>query len=363
MNEKNTLYIVVPCYKEQEVLPETSRRLREKMRQLMDEGKISRRSRVMFVNDGSSDNTWAIISELHEKEPEMFSGVNLSRNRGHQNALLAGLLTAVNDADMIVSMDADLQDDINAVDEMVDDYHKGYDVVYGVRSKRETDTFFKRFTAEGFYKVMKALGVDIVFNHADYRLMSRRALEGLAEFSEVNLFLRGIVPMIGYPSDVVYYDRKERAAGESKYPLKKMLAFAIEGITSLSTKPIRMITFMGIAAFFVSIGFLIWAVVDFFRGNTITGWASMMVSLWFIGGLLLLSVGIVGEYVGKIYLESKHRPRYIIESRTPDRIREREKGRSRKQEMPGENLRRSRAEARELQTSKRREAVQKPEQE
>ena len=315
---------------------------------------------VLLVNDGSSDNTWAIISELHEKEPEMFSGVNLSRNRGHQNALLAGLLTAVNDADMIVSMDADLQDDINAVDEMVDDYHKGYDVVYGVRSKRETDTFFKRFTAEGFYKVMKALGVDIVFNHADYRLMSRRALEGLAEFSEVNLFLRGIVPMIGYPSDVVYYDRKERAAGESKYPLKKMLAFAIEGITSLSTKPIRMITFMGIAAFFVSIGFLIWAVVDFFRGNTITGWASMMVSLWFIGGLLLLSVGIVGEYVGKIYLESKHRPRYIIESRTPDRIREREKGRSRKQEMPGENLRRSRA---ELQTSKRREAVQKPEQE
>ena len=277
--------------------------------------------------------------------------------------LLAGLLTAVNYADMIVSMDADLQDDINAVDEMVDDYHKGYEVVYGVRSKRETDTFFKRFTAEGFYKVMKALGVDIVFNHADYRLMSRRALEGLAEFSEVNLFLRGIVPMIGYPSDVVYYDRKERAAGESKYPLKKMLAFAIEGITSLSTKPIRMITFMGIAAFFVSIGFLIWAVVDFFRGNTITGWASMMVSLWFIGGLLLLSVGIVGEYVGKIYLESKHRPRYIIESRTPDRIREREKGRSRKQEMPGENLRRSRAEARELQTSKRREAVQKPEQE
>ena len=235
--------------------------------------------------------------------------------------------------------------------------------VYGVRRHRTTDTFFKRTTALGFYKIMNALGANTVYNHADYRLMSRRALEGLAEFSEVNLFLRGIVPMIGYPSDVVYYDRKERAAGESKYPLKKMLAFAIEGITSLSTKPIRMITFMGIAAFFVSIGFLIWAVVDFFRGNTITGWASMMVSLWFIGGLLLLSVGIVGEYVGKIYLESKHRPRYIIESCTPDRIREREKGRSRKQEMPGENLRRSRAEARELQTSKRREAVQKPGQE
>ena len=218
MNEKNTLYIVVPCYKEQEVLPETSRRLREKMRQLMDAGKISRRSRVMFVNDGSSDNTWAIISELHEKEPEMFSGVNLSRNRGHQNALLAGLLTAVNDADMIVSMDADLQDDINAVDEMVDDYHKGYDVVYGVRSKRETDTFFKRFTAEGFYKVMKALGVDIVFNHADYRLMSKRAVEGLAQFTEVNLFLRGIVPQIGYKWTTVTYERAERFAGESKYP-------------------------------------------------------------------------------------------------------------------------------------------------
>ena len=230
MNEKNTLYIVVPCYKEQEVLPETSRRLREKMRQLMDEGKISRRSRVMFVNDGSSDNTWAIISELHEKEPEMFSGVNLSRNRGHQNALLAGLLTAVNDADMIVSMDADLQDDINAVDEMVDDYHKGYDVVYGVRSKRETDTFFKRFTAEGFYKVMKALGVDIVFNHADYRLMSRRAVEGLAQFTEVNLFLRGIVPQIGYKWTTVTYERAERFAGESKYPLKKMIAFAADGI-------------------------------------------------------------------------------------------------------------------------------------
>ena len=221
MNEKNTLYIVVPCYKEQEVLPETSRRLREKMRQLMDEGKISRRSRVMFVNDGSSDNTWAIISELHEKEPEMFSGVNLSRNRGHQNALLAGLLTAVNDADMIVSMDADLQDDINAVDEMVDDYHKGYDVVYGVRSKRETDTFFKRFTAEGFYKVMKALGVDIVFNHADYRLMSRRAVEGLAQFTEVNLFLRGIVPQIGYKWTTVTYERAERFAGREQIPAQE----------------------------------------------------------------------------------------------------------------------------------------------
>lgn len=314
MNEKNTLYIVVPCYKEQEVLPETSRRLREKMRQLMDEGKISRRSRVMFVNDGSRDNTWAIISELHEKEPEMFSGVNLSRNRGHQNALLAGLLTAVNDADMIVSMDADLQDDINAVDEMVDDYHKGYDVVYGVRSKRETDTFFKRFTAEGFYKVMKALGVDIVFNHADYRLMSRRAVEGLAQFTEVNLFLRGIVPQIGYKWTTVTYERAERFAGESKYPLKKMIAFAADGITSFSVKPIRLVFSTGVVVFIVSLIMLIYALVAKLAGHTSVGWTSLMGSIWLIGGIQLLGLGVVGEYIGKIYNETKRRPRFIIES-------------------------------------------------
>ena len=314
MNEKNTLYIVVPCYKEQEVLPETSRRLREKMRQLMDEGKISRRSRVMFVNDGSSDNTWASISELHEKEPEMFSGVNLSRNRGHQNALLAGLLTAVNDADMIVSMDADLQDDINAVDEMVDDYHKGYDVVYGVRSKRETDTFFKRFTAEGFYKVMKALGVDIVFNHADYRLMSRRAVEGLAQFTEVNLFLRGIVPQIGYKWTTVTYERAERFAGESKYPLKKMIAFAADGITSFSVKPIRLVFSTGVVVFIISLIMLIYALVAKLAGHTSVGWTSLMGSIWLIGGIQLLGLGVVGEYIGKIYNETKRRPRFIIES-------------------------------------------------
>ena len=314
MNEKNTLYIVVPCYKEQDVLPETSRRLREKMRQLMDEGKISRRSRVMFVNDGSSDNTWAIISELHENEPEMFSGVNLSRNRGHQNALLAGLLTAVNDADMIVSMDADLQDDINAVDEMVDDYHKGYDVVYGVRSKRETDTFFKRFTAEGFYKVMKALGVDIVFNHADYRLMSRRAVEGLAQFTEVNLFLRGIVPQIGYKWTTVTYERAERFAGESKYPLKKMIAFAADGITSFSVKPIRLVFSTGVVVFIVSLIMLIYALVAKLAGHTSVGWTSLMGSIWLIGGIQLLGLGVVGEYIGKIYNETKRRPRFIIES-------------------------------------------------
>ncbi|MBP3656758.1 MAG: glycosyltransferase family 2 protein [Clostridia bacterium] len=314
MKENNILYIVVPCYKEQEVLPETSKRLGEKMKALMDAGKISTKSRVMFVNDGSSDQTWPIIAKLHEERPEMFSGVNLSRNRGHQNALLAGLLTAVNHADMIVSMDADLQDDINAVDAMVDAYHEGYEVVYGVRSKRDTDTFFKRFTAEGFYKVMKALGVDIVFNHADYRLMSRRAVEGLASFTEVNLFLRGIVPQIGYKWTTVTYERAERFAGESKYPLKKMLAFAADGITSFSVKPIRLVLTAGVVVFLVSILMLLYALIAKLTGNTSAGWTSLMGSIWLIGGIQLLSLGVVGEYIGKIYNETKRRPRFIIES-------------------------------------------------
>ena len=314
MNEKNTLYIVVPCYKEQEVLPETSRRLKEKMTALMAAGKISRDSRVMFVNDGSKDETWPIISRLHEQEPEMFSGVNLSRNRGHQNALLAGLLTAVNYADMIISMDADLQDDINAVDAMVDAYHEGYEVVYGVRSKRETDTFFKRFTAEGFYKVMRALGVDIVFNHADYRLMSRRAVEGLAQFTEVNLFLRGIVPQIGYKWTTVTYERAERFAGESKYPLKKMLAFAADGITSFSVKPIRLVFSAGVIVFLISLIMFLYAIIVKVAGHPTNGWASLMASIWMLGGIQLLGLGIVGEYIGKIYNETKRRPRFIIES-------------------------------------------------
>ena len=314
MNENNTLYIVVPCYKEQEVLPETSRRLKEKVLALRAQGKISDKSRIIFVNDGSSDDTWPIICRLHEQEPELFSGVNLSRNRGHQNALLAGLMTAVNFADMVISMDADLQDDINAVDAMVDHYHEGYEVVYGVRSKRDTDTFFKRFTAEGFYKVMKALGVDIVFNHADYRLMSRRAGEGLAQFKEVNLFLRGIVPQIGYKWTTVTYERAERFAGESKYPLKKMLAFAADGITSFSVKPIRLVLSIGIVVFMVSIVMMIYALVSKLMGHTSAGWTSLMGSIWMIGGIQLLSLGVIGEYVGKIYKESKHRPRYIIES-------------------------------------------------
>ena len=314
MNPNNTLYIVVPCYKEQEVLPETSKRLREKILALREQGKISSKSRVMFVNDGSSDNTWPIISQLHEQEPEMFSGVNLSRNRGHQNALLAGLMTAVNYADMIVSMDADLQDDINAVDGMVDAYHEGYEVVYGVRSKRDTDTFFKRFTAEGFYKVMKALGVDIVFNHADYRLMSRRAVEGLAQFNEVNLFLRGIVPQIGYKWTTVTYERAERFAGESKYPLKKMLAFAADGITSFSVKPIRLVLTTGVIIFLISLAMLLYALIAKLTGNTSAGWTSLMGSIWLIGGIQLLSLGVVGEYIGKIYNETKRRPRFIIEN-------------------------------------------------
>ena len=314
MNTNNTLYIVVPCYKEQEVLPETSRRLREKLKALQAQGKISEKSRVMFVNDGSSDETWPIISRLHEEDPDVFSGVNLSRNRGHQNALLAGLLTAVNYADMIISMDADLQDDVNAVDEMVDRYHEGYEVVYGVRSKRDTDTFFKRFTAEGFYKVMKALGVDIVFNHADYRLMSRRAVEGLAQFSEVNLFLRGIVPQIGYKWTTVTYERAERFAGESKYPLKKMIAFAADGITSFSVKPIRLVFSAGVVVFLISLVMLLYALVSKIAGHTSAGWTSLMGSIWLLGGIQLLSLGIVGEYIGKIYNETKRRPRFIIES-------------------------------------------------
>ena len=305
------LYIVIPCYKEQEVLHETARRLKGKMESLISGGKISPESRVLFVNDGSTDQTWPIICELHKADP-LFSGVDLSRNRGHQNALLAGLMTAKDRADMVISMDADLQDDINAVDEMVDKFYEGCDIVYGVRSSREKDTFFKKFTAESFYRVMSFLGADTVFNHADYRLMSKRALEGLAQFKEVNLFLRGIVPMIGYQTGVVEYERGERFAGESKYPLKKMLAFAAEGITSLSTKPLQCITALGFLIFAVSILMLIHFIVQWFVGNTVAGWASVICSVWAIGGLILLSLGVIGEYIGKIYLETKDRPRFII---------------------------------------------------
>ncbi len=307
------LYVVIPCYKEEEVLPETSKRMKAKMNALIADGKISDKSRVMFVNDGSKDRTWEIIQSLHS-EDKLFSGVNLSRNRGHQNALLAGLMTAKSYADMVISMDADLQDDINAIDSMVDKYYEGCDVVYGVRSSRATDTFFKKFTAEGFYKLMKLMGADIVFNHADYRLMSRRALEGLAEFGEVNLFLRGIVPEIGYKSGIVEYERAERFAGESKYPLKKMLSFAFDGITSFSIKPIRLIIDLGFLICILSVVALIWSIAVKFMGGSIAGWSSIMASIWLIGGIQLLSIGVIGEYIGKIYKETKHRPRFIIES-------------------------------------------------
>ncbi|MBD5463996.1 MAG: glycosyltransferase family 2 protein [Lachnospiraceae bacterium] len=309
---ENVLYLVIPCYNEEEVLPETSARLREKVNELIGKKKIDARSRVIFVNDGSKDRTWELIEELHQKD-KIFGGINLSRNRGHQNALLAGLMTVKDHADMVISMDADLQDDIDAIDEMVDKYLDGTDIVYGVRSSRQKDTFFKKATAEGFYKLMNGMGANTVFNHADYRLMSRRALEGLAQYGEVNLFLRGIVPMIGYSTDVVYYERGERFAGESKYPLGKMLSFAVEGVTSLSTKPIRMITGLGFFIFLISIGMLIYSLVRHFMGATIVGWTTLMVSVWAIGGLILLSLGVVGEYIGKIYLETKARPRFIIE--------------------------------------------------
>jgi len=312
MKAEKTLYVVVPCYKEEAVLPETAKRLKEKMSTLVAQGKISEKSRVMFVNDGSKDRTWEIIRNLHAQD-KLFSGVNLSRNRGHQNALLAGLMTAVQHADMLISMDADLQDDINAMDGMIDAYHKGYDVVYGVRSSRKTDTFFKRFTAESYYKLLHIMGVDIVFNHADYRLMSKRAVEGLAQFKEVNLFLRGIVPQIGYSWTTVEYERAARFAGESKYPLKKMLAFAFDGITSFSVKPMRLILFLGAVIFALSLLMLAWTVIDWVLGKTVSGWASLMCSIWMIGGIQLLALGVIGEYIGKIYSESKSRPRFIIE--------------------------------------------------
>ena len=313
MKAEKTLYVVVPCYKEEAVLPETARRLKEKLTSLIAQEKIAENSRVLFVNDGSKDRTWEIISDLHRND-KMFSGVNLSRNRGHQYALLAGLMTARQFADMVVSMDADLQDDINAMDAMIDAYHKGYDIVYGVRSSRKTDTFFKRFTAESYYHLLQKMGVDIVFNHADYRLMSRRAMDGLSEFKEENVFLRGIVPQIGFPWTTVEYERAERFAGESKYPLKKMLAFAFDGITSFSLKPMRLILLLGAIIFALSLVMLIWALIGWLAGKTVSGWTSLMCSIWMIGGIQLLSLGVIGEYIGKIYAEAKHRPRYIIES-------------------------------------------------
>lgn len=311
MREK-CLYIVVPCYNEEAVLPTTASRLLHKLESLCAAGTVAKDSRIVFVDDGSKDATWEVVRRLHVQD-ERFLGLKLSRNRGQQNALLAGLLWAKERADLVISIDADLQDDIEAMDEMVAKYHGGCDIVYGVRRKRKTDSFFKRASAEAFYRLMNLLGAQTVFNHADYRLMSRRALEGLAKFREVNLFLRGIVPMIGFPSDVVLYDRKEREAGETKYPLHKMLSFAWTGITSVSLRPIRLIAWLGVLVFLVSIAMLVYVLVSFFSGNVVPGWSSVTVSLWALGGLTLLSIAVVGEYIGKLYLEAKARPRFLTE--------------------------------------------------
>ena len=312
MQDPKILYMVVPCYNEQEVLHETAKRLKEKYQSLISRELISKDSRVVFVTDGSKDKTWSIIQELHQSDPEFFSGINLAHNAGHQNAVLGGLMTVKDICDMAITMDADLQDDINTIDAMVEKYYEGNQVVYGVRSARDTATFFKKFTAEGFYKFMKVMGADVVYNHADFRLMSSRVLQELANFREVNLFLRGMVPLIGFQSCSVYYERAERFAGESKYPLKKMLAFAINGITSFSTKPLKLITSLGCIMSILSILALIWAFVAKIGGFSEPGWSSTMCSIWLVGGLQLLCLGIIGEYVGKIYAEVKARPRYII---------------------------------------------------
>lgn len=308
----NTIYLVVPCYNEEEVLRETASRLEDKIQGLISNKVISGKSRIVFVDDGSKDKTWSIIEELNNSA-RIFSGVKLSRNRGHQNALLAGLMTVKDYCDAVISLDADLQDDINVIDKFIEKFIDGCDVVYGVRSERKTDTIFKRTTAQGFYKVMKALGVDIIYNHADYRLMSKRALDSLKEFKEVNLFLRGIVPLIGYKSDIVLYERNERFAGESKYPLKKMLSFAFEGITSFSVKPIRLILTVGIIMFISSLAALLYFLIIWMAGKAVQGWTTVVASIWMLGGIQLLCLGVIGEYIGKIYIETKERPKYIID--------------------------------------------------
>ena len=311
------LYIVIPCYNEQEVLPITAPMFLQKINDLAAAGKISPESRVLFVNDGSKDRTWEIICDLAARDPH-YVGICQSRNRGHQNAVLAGLMEAKSRCDITISIDCDGQDDINAMDAMVDAYRDGCDVVYGVRSKRETDTFFKRFTAESFYKILNAMGAEVVFNHADYRLMSARVLEEFARFREVNLFLRGMVPLVGFKSTCVTYERHERMAGESHYPLSKMLALAFDGITSLSIKPIRFITGFGVFVALVSFIGVLWAVIEAALGLTVSGWASMTSIICFVSGVQLICLGVIGEYIGKIYLESKHRPRYIISDTTPN---------------------------------------------
>lgn len=312
------LIIVIPCYNEQEVLPITAPQFLAKINQLAAEGLISGDSRVMFVNDGSKDDTWNIIQQLADQD-EHYIGIAQSRNRGHQNAVLAGLMEAKDMCDITISIDCDGQDDINAMDEMVKAYLESCEIVYGVRSKRDTDTFFKRFTAESFYKLLNSMGAEVVYNHADYRLISSRALQELAKFKEVNIFLRGMVPLVGFKSTSVYYERSERAAGKSHYPLSKMLALAFDGITSLSIKPIKMIIGMGVFVAFISFIGIIWAVVEAILGKTVMGWASTTCIICFLSGVQLISVGVIGEYIGKIYMEVKQRPRYIISDRTWER--------------------------------------------
>ena len=309
------LIIVVPCYNEQEVLPITAPMFLAKIKSLAQAGQITQDSRVMFVNDGSRDDTWNIITRLAE-EDEHYIGISQSRNRGHQNAVLAGLMTAKDMCDITISIDCDGQDDINAMDGMVAAYHEGCEIVYGVRSRRDTDTFFKRFTAESFYRLLNAMGAEVVYNHADYRLISSRALQELAKFREVNIFLRGMVPLVGFKSTSVYYERSERAAGKSHYPLSKMLALAFDGITSLSIKPIKMIFVLGLIVALISFVGIIWAVVEAILGNTASGWASTTCIICFLSGVQLISIGVIGEYIGKIYMEVKHRPRYIISEKT-----------------------------------------------
>lgn len=314
---KPVLYIVIPCYNEHEVLPITAPLFKQEITTLVEKEKIHPDSKILFVNDGSRDNTWEIICNL-SRQDSVFTGISQSRNRGHQNAVLAGLMEAKNRCDITITIDCDGQDDITAMEQMVDAYLDGNDIVYGVRAERKTDTFFKRFTAQSFYKLLKVMGVDVVYNHADYRLVSRRALEAFAEFEEVNLFLRGMFPLVGFRSTAVYYNRAERLAGESHYPLRKMVALAIDGITSLSIKPIRLISTMGFAVSLLSGLGVIWSIVQYLGGNTISGWASTICIVCFISGVQLLSLGVVGEYIGKIYMEVKRRPRYIISGRTSD---------------------------------------------
>ncbi len=305
------LYLVIPCYNEEEVLDQTTKKLQKKLIDLISRKIISKESRVLYVDDGSKDNTWKLIEKFHQMD-QLFTGICLSRNRGHQNALFAGLMIAKKDADIIISLDADLQDDINAMDMMIEKYQAGYEIVYGVRSSRKKDSWFKRSSAEGFYKLMQKMGVDIVFNHADYRLTTKKVLNYLENYQEVNLFLRGIFPLIGFSSTVVYYERKDRLAGESKYPLKKMLSFAWDGITSFSVQPIKLVLNLGILIFFVSVIAFIYCLVIKLLGNAVPGWTFLACSIWLVAGLEMLSLGIIGEYIGKIYKETKLRPRYII---------------------------------------------------